>query len=144
MNLDIVSAQFKSCSICAYEAVTDAVACPECGEVMQSETFTRLTGGFLLFAGLLLILLMGAVAKWFYESAAQRTGSGFGPGAPETANQFTLIYGLFALVIAFGLGSLIAGIYQLSTGRRPARLIELILLLAGVMFAVGALVRAFA
>ena len=68
--------------------------------------------------GLILVVMMGAIT---YNLAPDmlRPGVSAGRGGfTGTAEQGLLILGLFGLVIAFGLGSVASGLWQIATRRR--------------------------
>jgi MFS family permease len=75
-------------------------------------------GWLQLLIGLFLVGLMGTItynlAPSLLSPAAPADGSRF-TGTPEQA---LVILGLFGLVIAFGVGSIASGLWQIATGRR--------------------------
>lgn len=64
------------------------------------------------------------------------TGAGFAGARAQftgTPEQAQLILGLFGMVIAFGLGSIASGLFQIKTGRRNKWLFILMVLLFVVL-----------
>lgn len=92
----------------------------------------RRLGWLLLVVGLFLVGLMGTVTWRIYPSmshpgVADLSGTTF-TGTPAQAHDALQLFGI---VIAFGLVSMLNGIWQIATGRRS-------LVFAGVTLAVGA------
>jgi hypothetical protein len=109
--------------------------CPKCGAKMRTPKLVRRYGWFLLLIGLFLVILMGTVTWNLAPSLLD-------PYAPDsnftgTPEQAGMILRLFAVVIVFGLGTIVNGTYQIVTGQRN-RLITLATLgIALVLFVVA-------
>lgn len=85
---------------------------------MRTARFVRRLGWAQLVIGLFLVGLMGTitfiVAPIMLQPGEIDRGSTF-TGSPEQAQ---LILGVFGLVIVFGLGTVVSGLWQIITGRR--------------------------
>jgi hypothetical protein len=83
--------------------------------------------------GAITILVAGIVA---------RTGQ---PGSTTSfqggTKELTLIFGIFALVIAFGLTCAVAGVSQARSGRRNKILVKVLLGIFFALIAVGTLIK---
>ena len=133
--------EYRECFKCWYRAETAATQCPKCGKVLRNSKNIRTRGIIGIVTGLFLALFMGAIAVGvaFMLAAAMKN--------PESARKINAesgtllaIYGLFAMVIVFGLHSIIIGIYHVVTGRRNRILIWMMwALLFALLFAGGAL-----
>jgi Na+-driven multidrug efflux pump len=109
--------------------------CPKCGTKMRTPKMVRRLGWFLLLIGLFLVGLMGTIT-WNMAPALLH------PYSPEsnftgTAEQAKMILRLFAVVIAFGIGTMINGTYQIVTRRRNGWITAASLGLAVVLFVVA-------
>jgi len=109
--------------------------CPKCGTKMRTPKMVRGLGWFLLLIGLFLVGLMGTVT-WNMAPALLH------PYAPDsnftgTAEQARMILRLFAIVIVFGIGTMINGAYQIVTRRRNTWITVAILGLAAALFVVA-------
>ena len=78
----------------------------------------RLLGVLQLLVGLFLVGLMGTITYRLAPALAGAARADGGTGFKGTREQALLIFGLFGLVITFGLGSVASGLWQLVTGRR--------------------------
>ena len=126
----------KCLSLACRETVEGSVEkCPKCGTRMRTPKMVRRLGWFLLLVGLFLVVLMGSVT-WnmapalLHPYAADSNFTG-------TAEQAGMILRLFAIVIIFGLATMINGTYQIVTGQRNRWIIIGTLLLAVILFVVA-------
>jgi hypothetical protein len=107
-------------SLICGETVDGTVAkCPKCGARMRTSRGVRTLGWILLLLGLFLFGMM-AVLTWNMAPMLLHPGEQTASGSSYdgTAAQAQWILGLFSLVAVFGLGTMINGGYQISTGRR--------------------------
>jgi MFS family permease len=101
----------------------------------------RRLGWLQLFAGLFLVALMGTIT---YNLAPLMLRAGERAGGARftgTAEQAQLILGLFGLVIAFGLASMLSGLWHIKTGRRNKWIFFLLLGLVAVLGLITVLVE---
>ena len=112
------SSSCYSCGHVTNEAVTQ---CPKCGRRLRTARQVRRLGWMQLAIGMFLVGLMGTITYNvaplllpFTVAAAPAGGARF-TGTPEQAQ---MILGLFGMVIVFGLGSIVSGLWQIKTGRR--------------------------
>jgi len=106
--------------------------CPKCGTKMRTPKMVRRLGWFLLLIGLFLVGLMGTVTV----NMAPALLHPYSPNSnfTGTAEQARMILRLFAAVIAFGIGSMVNGTYQIVTGRQNGWIKAASLGLALVLF----------
>ncbi len=126
----------KCLSFSCRETVEGSVEkCPKCGTRMRTPKMVQRLGWMLLLLGLFLVGLMGTVT-WNMAPALLH------PYAPDsnftgTAEQARMILRLFAVVIIFGIGTMINGAYQIVTRRRNGWITAATLGLAVVLFVVA-------
>ncbi|WP_129794251.1 hypothetical protein [Sphingosinicella sp. CPCC 101087] len=108
--------------------------CPKCGGPVRHARQVQPRGWVLLIVGLFLTVLMAAVT--FYTAPTMLAGQENGWRFDGTPAQATMILILFALVIGFGLGAAIGGLYEILTGQQhPAFLRAIFLLFTALMLA---------
>ncbi|GAA0299693.1 hypothetical protein GCM10009087_06890 [Sphingomonas oligophenolica] len=102
---------------------------------MRTPKMVRRLGWFLLLVGLFLVALMGTIT-WNMAPSLLRP---YAPGSnfTGTAEQAHMILRLFAIVIIFGVGTMINGIWQIATGQRNRWITIATLGLAVVLFVVA-------
>ena len=129
------------CYKCDFETARETEKCPRCGHKLITAGRVKALGWVLIVLGLFLVAFMGAITVLVAGiiANANRPGStqSFSGGTKELA----LIFGIFALVIAFGLTCTVAGVSQARSGRRNKKLVKVLM---GVFFAligVGALIQ---
>lgn len=111
-------------SLACGETVGGTVAkCPKCGSPMRTSRGIKRLGWILLLIGLFLFGMM-AVLTWTMAPMLLHPGESADGGSSftGTAEQAQWVLGLFGVVAAFGLGSMINGAYQITTGRRSRTL----------------------
>jgi len=136
--------EYRECFKCWYQGVTAAEKCPRCGRPMHTSSNIRNRGILNIVVGLFLAGFMSVIALWV---AMMLTNAMKNPESAKKINGesgFLLaVYALFALVIVFGLHSVVIGAFQAITGRRSRVLIWIMwALLFGLLFA-GGFLRAF-
>lgn len=113
----------KNCFKCYFEGDTPEAWCPRCGGKLRSSTNLRVRGGILIFVGAFLILLMGVITAF----VVYLVWGGTDPKAAAKlrAEEFKLLlaFGMFGLVMLFGLVSFITGLFQIIFGRRSRILV---------------------
>ena len=105
---------------------------------MRSSRTVRILGILQIITGLFLAVFIGIIAfnlapQLLRPNERTSSGSSF-TGTPQQA---TLILGLFGLIITFGLGSVLSGLYQIATGRRNRWIIFIVLGLAVILYVVA-------
>lgn len=131
-----------SCYGCGYvtnEATT--AQCPRCGRRLRSAKLGRRLGLMQLLLGLVLVGLMGTIAFNLAPSLLQPGERAGGSRFTGTADQALVILGLFGLLIAFGLTSIVSGLWQALTGRRNKWIFIFMLGLFVILAFLGWLVR---
>lgn len=112
--------------------------------VEQDSRTVRIAGIVAMALGLILIVLIGAVAYYtvpiMLADGETIDGSRF-TGGPEAR---LLIFGIYAAVAAIGLTAMLSGAVHVATGRRFSPGIRLMLLLVSLLVGLGLVIRAFA
>ena len=111
--------ELSSCYSCGHTTSEVATQCPKCGRRLRTAKQVRFLGWLQLLIGFFLVGLMGTITynlapMMFPPTEVRGSGARF-TGTPEQAQ---MILGLFGMVIAFGLGSIASGLWQIKTGRR--------------------------
>lgn len=120
------------------------ITCPRCRKNhFLNVSSIRIRGTFLIVIGLFLVAFMGGIAIFvaalLFGSASQNVSSA--RRLNDEIPMLILIYGIFALVIAFGLNSLISGLWMIVTGRRNRVLLWIMWGLLGLLGIGSILVR---
>src|SRR5258705_9644193 len=86
---------------------------------MRSANSVRIYGVLQLILGLFLVVFMGLITLYLLPMM-MRPGEATGGGSrfTGTSQQAIIILSLFGLIIAFGFGSSLAGLWQVVTARR--------------------------
>lgn len=133
--------ELHTCERCGTATRESAGQCAGCGERWRTKKQVRRLGWVQLFVGLFLVGLMGIITynltPLMLRAGAREGGARF----TGTAAQAQLILGLFWLVIAFGLTSMLSGLWHIKTGRRNRWLFILLLGLVAVLGLVAWLVQ---
>ena len=112
--------------------------------IEQDSRTVRIAGIVAMGLGLVLIVLIGAVAYYtvpiMLADGETIDGSRF-TGGPEAR---LMIFGIYAAVAAIGLTAMLGGAVHVATGRRFAPGIRLMFLLVSLLIGLGLVVRAFA
>lgn len=111
--------QLRSCFKCSYETHEPYDHCPQCGQRLRTARQVRTLGVLQLLIGLFLVGLMGTItimtAPLMLQAGQANDSGGRFNGTP---GQAFMILGLFGLVIVFGVGSMLSGVWLIKTGRR--------------------------
>lgn len=124
--------------ICGGTVDGTVAKCPKCGSRMRTSRGIKRLGWVLLLLGLFLFGMM-AVLTWntapmlLYPGETTAGGSRY----TGTAEQAQWIFGLFGIVAVFGLGTMINGAYQITTGRRSRAITFATLALAAILFGIA-------
>lgn len=108
----------RSCFRCGYATGEEFARCPQCGSRLRTSREVRGLGVAQLVIGLFLVGLMGTITYRLAPSLLNAGETTAGTRFTGTPDQALLILGLFVLVITFGLGSFVSGLWQIKTGRR--------------------------
>lgn len=117
--MEVVMEESSSCFSCGY--VTDEAAdkkCPKCGRRLRSAKQVRRLGWMQVAIGVFLVGLMGTITYNVAPLLLQAGESAGGARFTGTTQQAQLILALFGMVLVFGFGSILSGIWQIKTGRR--------------------------
>ncbi len=127
-------AETRSCFGCGRLTAEPADRCPKCGGALRPTKTVRRLGWVQFAAGLFLVGMMGAVtfnvAPMMLRPGVEMGGGGRFTG---TAGQALMVFGLFGLLIFFGLTSMVSGLYQAKTGRRNRLIFVIMLGLFGLL-----------
>lgn len=111
----------RQCFKCNFEGLGSNITCPRCRKNhFLTAKNVRTRGTILVVVGLFLIALIGGISIFIAVllfGSANQTPEGT-RRVQEAMSALLVVYALFALLIAFGLNSLISGIWMLVTGRR--------------------------
>src|SRR5690606_29000599 len=110
----------RQCFKCNFEGMGTNITCPRCRRNhFLNVSSIRIRGTFLIVIGLFMVAFMGGIAIFvaalLLGSASQNVSSA--RRLNDEIPMLILIYGIFALVIALGLNSLISGLWMIVTGR---------------------------
>jgi RNA polymerase subunit RPABC4/transcription elongation factor Spt4 len=131
----------RVCYKCDFETPREMDVCPRCGHKLITSARVKVLGWVLIVLGLFLVAFMGVITLLVAGiiAGAGRPGStqSFSGGTKELA----LIFGIFALVIAFGLTCAVAGFSQARSGRRNKKLVKALLGVFFALIAAGTLIQ---
>ena len=134
---------FSYCYRCKVEHQIDVKQCPTCGGRVVTSKRIRVLGVMLIVIGIFLTLMMGGLAVFF-------AGLMLHVGVPESTGNFTgtpeqaaIIFGLFGVIFAMGLTSIVGGIYQVRHGKRNVKVQIFTFILVALVIIFYWLVRAF-
>lgn len=123
---------------CGITVEGNLTKCPECGWAMRGPRNIRMRGWVLVAIGLFLVLFMGAIA-WSLLPSMLQPGKEMADGSMWTGTeaQTEMALSVFALVILFGLLSLINGVWMIATGRTNRALTVGGLVIAAILVAIA-------
>jgi magnesium-transporting ATPase (P-type) len=132
-----ISNDTRACIGGDYETQDASVRrCPQCGRAMRSGRQVRVLGWVLAVIGAFLLVFVGAIAVWMTNVIRHADEPGAKVGFTGGTDMLLLIYGLFALVLSFGVVSVASGVWQIHYGR-PNRKLMFIGLGFGIFFYVA-------
>jgi hypothetical protein len=136
-----VARDARVCKRCGTETLDPAKRCASCGGAVVAAKTMRRLGWVLVGLGAFLVLFMGAitifVAQLVFQTNAPGVHGGF-TGGPEM--EF-FMFGIFALVLLFGLTSVVSGLLQVRNGRANRKLMFFMLGLGVLFIVIGRVVR---
>lgn len=116
----------KSCYKCGYIRQTSVANCAVCGKALESVRRIKTTGAIQILLGSSLLGLMGWLALWMLNANSNSHFRG-------DAGDVLFIIFVFALVASIGLGTLVAGVWQIVFGKRN-KLLMLAMIILGLAF----------
>jgi hypothetical protein len=133
--------ELRICYKCDFETREAADRCPRCRHKrMLTTTGIRALGGVLVGIGLFLVLFMGAITVLVAGIVAGSNDPNATTRFDGGTKELVIIFGLFALVIAFGLACVVGGALQLARARRSKVMVRIALGLVVAIFVVGQLI----
>jgi hypothetical protein len=120
----------STCTKCGAWADGAVAVCPRCGGPMQLKKGSTLRGWVLLFLGLFLMGMMGAIIGATMPTMLNPGAEIDGGRFTGTAEQGRMFLGLFLLVFIFGTVSTLYGLFQIVTRRESKAFITISLVLA--------------
>ena len=135
----------RACYNCDY-AVADASVkkCPRCGKGrVLTRGQVRALGWVLLVIGVFLVLFMGGITVLVAGIIANSNAPGATSRFEGDEKQMAIMFGLFGLVIAFGLASIAGGASQIRHGRRNKAIVKVVLGIFIAIMVVGELIFIF-
>jgi len=135
----------RACYNCEYEVADASVKkCPQCGKGrVLTRGQVRALGWVLLVIGAFLVLFMGGITVLVAGIIANANAPGATSRFEGDAKQMAIMFGLFGLVIAFGLASVAGGASQIRHGRRNKTIVKVVLGIFIAILVVGELVFIF-
>jgi ribosomal protein L37E len=131
----------RVCKRCGEEAFDGAARCARCGGRIASARTMRLLGWTLVGLGSFLVLFMGAITYYVALIIHQTNDAGTGArftGSPEMA---FFIFGIFGLVLLFGVAAIAGGAWQARYARANRKLMFIIIGLGVLFVVVGTALR---
>lgn len=127
---------------CGYIVAEPLDRCPKCRGRMRTARAIRGLGWVQLFAGLFLIGFMGTLTYYIAPIMLRPEENSAGSSSfSGTLLQAQLVLGLFGLVIVFGVGSAVNGLWQVATGRRNRWITMIMLGLIGLFLIAEVVIR---
>ena len=135
----------RACYNCDYEVADASVKkCPQCGKGrVLTRGQVRALGWVLVVIGAGLVLFMGGITVLVAGIIANSNLPGATSRFEGDEKQMAIMFGLFGLVIAFGLASVAGGISQIRHGRRNKTIVKVVLGIFIAILVVGEMVFIF-
>ncbi len=131
----------RVCYKCDFETGRELEKCPRCGHKLMTAGKVKALGWVLIVLGVFLVLFMGGITILVAGIIAQTGAPGSTQRFDGGPKEMALIFGIFALVIAFGLTCTAAGISQARSGRRNKKLVKVLMGVFFALIAVGTLIQ---
>jgi hypothetical protein len=129
--------ELSRCLSCDFETTEALTRCPKCGRRVRALKRTRWLGMIQVVLGGFLVLFMGGIWYLIWGIVSQSGRPGATTRFTGTAEDIKIVYGLFAMVIAIGFGSIAGGVWQLRYGK-PNKVIVLVIVGLAVLLYIGA------
>jgi len=104
---------------------------------MRKARRIRRLGWMLIFLGLLLVVMMGAITAFVAPLMLSTGGPESTTHFTGTSQQAMLILGLFGLIMVFGVVCIANGIWQIVTGRRNIWIMVVVFAMAFLLIVVA-------
>ena len=127
----------STCYKCGYVTHKFVSHCPECGASMQSKRWSRRYGWMLFACGLFITCVIGTVIFYTLPLLLRPGNSINGTRFAGSTAQAIFVLCIFGMVLAFGVTTMLYGLYQVKTGFRSKRIIYAIIGLAGILLFIG-------
>ena len=136
--------ELRQCFSCYYEGTTGDSTCPRCRKPKKFLTSSniRTRGKVLIGVGIFLTLFMGAVAVGVAALL------GVAMKNPESARKISddigiviAMYGLFAVLLAFGIQSIVSGSWMAFSGKRNRIIVWVMWTFLTLIILAGAITR---
>lgn len=131
----------RVCQRCGTETYDTAARCARCGGRVTSAKMMRALGWLLVGLGTFLVVLMGAITIYVANVVYHSND----PGATTTftggAEMEFFMFGLFGLVLVFGVACVASGAWQARYAKPNRKLMFLVLGLGVLFFVIGRVVR---
>lgn len=136
-----LAGEARVCYKCDFETAMAMDKCPRCGHKLITSGRVKVLGWVLILLGLFLVAFMGVITIIVAGIIAQTGRPGSTQSFSGGTKELTLIFGIFALVIAFGLTCTVAGVSQARSGRRNKKLVKVLMGIFFALIAVGTLIQ---
>jgi hypothetical protein len=136
-----VARDARVCKRCGKETLDPAKRCASCGGAVIAAKTMRMLGWLLAGLGAFLVLFMGAITIYVAQIVYQTNEPGVHAGFTGGADMEFFMFGLFTLVLLFGLTSLVSGLLQVRNGRANRKLMFFMLGLGVLFIVIGRVVR---
>ena len=127
----------SKCIACGFEIHQFVSHCPRCGKGMQSRRWARRFGRALVVSGLFISAAMAVVLHYSAPLLLRPGVSMDGTRFSGTAGQGLLFLGILAIVTAFGVMTLLYGLFQIRTGQRDTKVIYSLAGFAALMWLIS-------
>jgi hypothetical protein len=129
--------EISRCVSCDYQTHDVVSQCPQCGSRVRTAKQSRRQGWFQIVLGSFLVALMGVITFVIAGIAAGSSQPGATTRFTGSSSDLTLIYGIFAIVIAIGLLSIASGVMRIRYGKTNMMVFVVMILLAVVLYFVA-------
>jgi hypothetical protein len=96
----------------------------------------------LLVLGTFLVVFMGGLGIYLGQLIAQSGTPGSGTRFTGGPNDVAIIMAVFGLVIAFGIATMVGGIWQIKYGKPNRKLMVVMFLVAGILLIIAWAIKA--
>jgi hypothetical protein len=131
--------EISRCTSCDYQSHEAVRICPQCGRRVRSAKQSRILGWFQIVVGSFIVALMSVITILIAGVVSQSNKPGATTRFTGSSSDLTMIYGIFAVVIAIGLVSIAAGIMTIRYGKTN-KIVMLVMILLALVFYVLAMV----